>query len=69
MAEKPEIQPPDNPQIPPVIQGAVSFSHVSFSRDSKTILDDISFTLPAGGTLAIMGFTGAGKIFRRDNIF
>ncbi|MFR5072687.1 MAG: ABC transporter ATP-binding protein [Bianqueaceae bacterium] len=61
MAEKPEIQPPDNPQIPPVIQGAVSFSHVSFSRDSKTILDDISFTLPAGGTLAIMGFTGAGK--------
>lgn len=61
MAEKPEIQPPDNPQIPPVIRGAVSFSHVSFSRDSKTILDDISFTLPAGGTLAIMGFTGAGK--------
>ena len=43
------------------IAGAVSFEHVSLSIDDKEILKDISFDLPAGKTLGIMGATGSGK--------
>lgn len=43
------------------IKGQVDFEHVSFEREGKKILDDISFCLPAGKTLGIMGETGSGK--------
>ena len=43
------------------VEGAIGFSHVSFSLEGKQILQDISFTVPAGGTLGIMGATGSGK--------
>lgn len=43
------------------IKGQVEFEHVSFEREGKKILDDISFCLPAGKTLGIMGETGSGK--------
>ena len=41
--------------------GEISFNHVGFEIDGKTILEDISFTLGKGKTLGIMGATGAGK--------
>ena len=41
--------------------GNVSFKHVTFAFDRQTVLEDVSFDLPAGGTLAIMGPTGSGK--------
>lgn len=43
------------------VQGEISFDQVSFVRGSQKILEDITFTLPAGKTLGIMGATGAGK--------
>ena len=43
------------------VEGEVEFSHVSFEREGKKILEDISFCLPAGRTLGIMGETGSGK--------
>ena len=43
------------------IKGCVEFEHVSFEREGKKILDDISFCLPEGKTLGIMGETGSGK--------
>lgn len=43
------------------VQGAISFDRVSFSYGGKSVLRDISFDIPAGGTLAIMGPTGSGK--------
>ena len=43
------------------VQGAVAFEHVSFGMEGKQILEDIDFTVPAGGTLGIMGATGSGK--------
>lgn len=61
LAEKPEIEDApdaitlDNPE------GNLMFDHVSFALDGKTILEDISFTLPKGKTLGIMGVTGSGK--------
>ncbi len=45
------------------IDGGIAFRHVSFryKDDEPLVLDDISFDLPAGGTLGIVGRTGAGK--------
>ena len=42
---------------------AVQFSHVSFTYpgDSEAAIEDISFSLRAGGTLGVVGGTGSGK--------
>jgi ATP-binding cassette, subfamily B, heavy metal transporter len=40
----------------------VEFDHVSFSYDkSRQVLNDVSFSVPAGTTAAIVGRSGAGK--------
>ena len=44
-----------------LIQGQICFQDVSFRLHGVPILTDISFTLPAGKTLGIMGMTGSGK--------
>lgn len=42
--------------------GAVSFNKVAFAYQAdRPILHDISFTIPAGHTLAVVGASGAGK--------
>ena len=42
--------------------GEVAFERVSFSYDARRpILKDVSFTIPAGKTVAIVGPSGAGK--------
>ncbi len=42
--------------------GEVRFDHVSFSYDPRrAILKDVSFTVPAGQMLALVGATGSGK--------
>lgn len=46
----------------PAIRGQVSFSHVSFSYDKDTkVLNDVSFDINPGETIALVGPTGAGK--------
>lgn len=55
------IKNPENPVILPQVSGAITFDNVSFTLDNKDILKNISFTLPAGKTLGIMGATGSGK--------
>ena len=48
-------------EMPP-IQGSVDFSHVSFSYDDTTkVLNDISFHIKPGETIALVGPTGAGR--------
>ncbi len=54
----------DAPGAPPlkVGQGNLAFSHVGFAYDDRrAILKDVSFEVPAGQTVAIVGPTGAGK--------
>ncbi len=46
----------------PEIAGEVVFDHVDFSYDDKVkVLDDVSFTITPGETIALVGPTGAGK--------
>ena len=48
-------------KLPPV-KGAVTFDHVSFSYDGeKRVLNDVSFQIKPGETIALVGPTGAGK--------
>ena len=44
-------------------RGEVEFEHVSFrySTGDKSVLDDISLTLPAGSVTALVGHSGSGK--------
>ena len=42
--------------------GEIVFDHVHFAyEDGKKVLEDLSFTLPAGKTLALVGPSGGGK--------
>jgi ATP-binding cassette, subfamily B, multidrug efflux pump len=43
------------------IKGAVEMRSVSFAYGQTIVLRDISFSVPAGGSLAIVGPTGSGK--------
>jgi ATP-binding cassette, subfamily B, bacterial len=43
------------------VKGELSFEHVSFRYGSRLVLDDVSFTLPPGQMLGIVGHTGSGK--------
>lgn len=62
LGDKPAIA--DAPDAKPltVSQGEVTFRDVHFSyRPDRTILKGVSFTIPAGHTLAVVGASGAGK--------
>ena len=53
--------PPEAESLSPG-PGEVSFDHVTFAYDSRRkILDDVTFTVPAGKRVAIVGASGAGK--------
>lgn len=57
-----EIQSlPGAPGLPP-IGGRVEFDHVTFAYDKeKNVLQDVSFSVKPGQTVALVGPTGAGK--------
>ncbi len=41
--------------------GALDFDHVTFAYRETPVLHDLSFSIPAGQTVALVGETGAGK--------
>jgi ATP-binding cassette, subfamily B, multidrug efflux pump len=54
---------PDTIRAVATLKGAVEFRNVSFQYPgtAKYVLDDVSLTIPAGTTLAVVGYTGTGK--------
>ena len=56
------ITDPDQPVLPPPGKGRLEFRHVSFAyQDPYRVLEDVSFTVEPGETVAVVGHTGAGK--------
>ncbi|QSF45654.1 ABC transporter ATP-binding protein [Paenibacillus tianjinensis] len=58
---RPAIANEHNPVDKRRYEGRIEFQNVSFKYDSAVVLDDVSFTVEPGETVAIMGSTGAGK--------
>lgn len=63
---KPDIKDGDEASVLPDIEGAITFDHVSFTYDEGTpaetkVLEDVSFQIKPGETIALVGPTGAGK--------
>ncbi|MGI5877221.1 MAG: ABC transporter ATP-binding protein [Christensenellales bacterium] len=56
-----EIREKLDARFPETFTGHIVFDHVDFSYGDEKVLHDISFEVPPGGTLAIMGATGSGK--------
>jgi len=56
IADAPDAQPLQ------LVRGAVRFEHVGFHYDAeRCILSDVSFDIPPGHTVAVVGASGAGK--------
>ncbi len=56
-----EIDDPADPVRLGNVRGEVRFDHVDFGYGDATVLHDIELTVPAGGSLALVGETGSGK--------
>ena len=57
---EPEHDPPR--ALQPPMDRDISFEHVTFGYENqKPVLDDVTFTIPASSTFAILGGTGSGK--------
>ena len=56
---RPDIVDAPEP-VTTAIRGDVEFRNVSFGYGPTTVLRDVSFSVPAGGSLAIVGHTGSG---------
>ena len=62
----PDIFDGDNGEELPELEGKVEFEHVSFTYDEGTpaetkVLEEVSFQVRPGETIALVGPTGAGK--------
>ena len=45
----------------PLLSSDISFKNVSFSYDSKQVINNVSFDIPSGSTTAVVGPSGSGK--------
>ena len=56
-------EPEEPGALKPDLKGDIVFDHVSFAYpdDHIPVLHDVSFTIPAGKTAAVLGGTGSGK--------
>ena len=56
------IREGENPQEVQGLQHDISFHHVSFSyQEDREVLSDITFTIPVGRSIALVGQSGSGK--------
>ncbi len=62
MDEPVKVKDKENASEMPVIRGDVTFRNVTFAYDeSKTVLENLSFEVKSGESVALVGPTGAGK--------
>lgn len=61
LAEEPEIWDRDSDAEARINGGAIALEHVGFAYRDVPVLEDVSLSLPAGSSLAIVGPTGSGK--------
>lgn len=62
MDTAPDINDESDSKELPQIKGEVRFDHVTFAYDKDTqVLNDVSFRIKPGETIALVGPTGAGK--------
>jgi ATP-binding cassette subfamily B protein len=64
--EEPSVPEPEHPATLPAASGRgagreIRFDDVQFGYRKTTVLPDLSLTIPAGQTVALVGATGAGK--------
>ena len=59
--ERPDVVDSASAVDLPPIKGNVVFDGVSFAYEDEEVLTDVSFDVPEGSTIALVGPTGAGK--------
>lgn len=57
----PEDHNLEHGQTPTITEGRIEFRNVSFDYRGSQVLKDLSFTVPGGSSVAIVGKSGAGK--------
>lgn len=62
------IADPDSPAPLPLLNRCIELKNVSFSYDTRPVLRNISLTIPAGATVALVGQSGSGKSTLADMI-
>jgi len=65
LLDLPEEYAADEPRVPPATRAdggvEIVFDRVSFSHGATRVLDEVSFRVPAGATLGLVGPSGSGK--------
>ena len=61
LEERPQILSPEEPVALEMVKGDLTFEQVGLTLGDQTILNNVSFHVPAGHTLGVMGMTGSGK--------
>jgi ATP-binding cassette subfamily B protein len=58
----PELEDAPGARLAPALEGRIEFEGVEFAyRPGEPVLHDVSFTVEAGATVAVVGATGSGK--------
>ncbi|MDO9552691.1 ABC transporter ATP-binding protein [Rhodonellum sp.] len=66
--EKPKIQDEAQPFVIKGLEKGITFQNVHFSYHQKPVLTDVSFFIPKGKTVALVGSSGGGKSTLMDLI-
>lgn len=66
--EKPSIQDEAQPFVIKGLEKGITFQNVHFSYHQKSVLTDVSFFIPKGKTVALVGSSGGGKSTLMDLI-
>ncbi len=61
LLDTPVAHPPASAQLPAPARGDLRFESLSLAYDGRPALREVSFDVPAGHTVALVGATGGGK--------